>query len=374
MKSSFFVDAFEKEILQRHQIQFRSLFPQERPDILNFSSLDFLNLTSLPYVKDRALHHFLRFGVGPLPSRPIAEFEKEKRISEAKLAELLGHESATFFEPTKNFFSRLLQTLITPNTLVIKCRHFPYPLMHPVETKILDPNLDNAAQLLSSVDKNRHILILLESVSSRTGKVESIDSIISLAKNLNRTVVVDDTHSMQVLGKYGMGLSCGKPGIDLILGNFGKNFGFFASYLACSQSLMDYMLNGRNPMKSKLTPFLLGIIDATLNLIPSMTIERARVLEMSKKLRKTLEISGLEKPISDTHLISVPFKTQSEMRTFNLLLADHGCIPNFINTPNVNDKPLITRLFVTSSHSINDINRLQEILLSVKPQVFCEAL
>lgn len=372
---SFFVDSFEKNLLKRHQTQFRSLFPQDTSNILNFSSLDFLHLTPLPYVKQQALNHLLRFGVGPLPSRPIEEFEKEKRTSESKLAELLGHETASFFEPTTASFPRLLQTLITPNTVVIKHKHFAYPPTHPVETKILESNNELAIKhILSAIGKNRHILILLESLSSRTGKIEPIDAIISATKKYNTTIVVDDTYSIQVLGKHGMGLSAGKKGVDIILGNFGKAFGFSASYISSSKSLMDYLLNDRSSIKCRVTPLLLGIIDATLDLIPSMKIERDRILETAKKFRKMLEICGFDKSPSDSHLIAIPFKTPSDMRSFNLHLAENACIPNSINTPNIKDKPLITRFFISSSHNVGHLSRLQEVLSSSRQQILCEAL
>jgi len=359
-------NGLEKRLIDRHRRQFRTLFQKIDPELLNFSSLDFLNLTSHPYLKEKGISSTLLFGSGSHPSRPIGGFLKELRRSERKLTSLLGYESATFLEPIDGLFSHLLQSLITKQTLIIQHRHFPYPTHYPKQTKVFETKNFTQLQSILSKTTEEPLLFLIESIDSKTGAIEDLDAIIELAISHKALLVVDDSNSIEVFGRYGMGLASGKTGVDLLLGNFGKNFGSFVSYFASSKAFKDLLLK-KNPelyRQMLLSPFLHGIVDAALDLIPSMDMERTHILNQAKKLKLLLYTQGFSPLSEDSHLMSLSFASQHQMQTFNLHLTDNHCQPSIpIGLPGA-PSPLYTKFILNSKHSSKDLHKMQLLLKS----------
>jgi 8-amino-7-oxononanoate synthase len=362
----------EKRLIDRHRRQIRTIFQQTQSKFLNFSSFDFLNLTQHPYLKERGISSALLFASGNHPSRPLGEFLKELQRTEKKFASLLAYESATLLEPLEGLFSQILHSFITPKMQIIQHRHFPYPIHQGNQTKIFDTgNFTQLQSILSKINQEP-ILFLIESIDSKTGMTEDLDAIIEIAISKNAFLIVDDSNSIQVLGRYGMGLAHGKEGIDLLIGNFGKKFGSFASYFASTKALKDLLLK-KNPFLYQqmiLSPFLYGMVDASLDLIPCMDMERAHILSQAKKLRSLFTTQGIPPLSSNSHIMSIPFSSPTNMKAFNLCLTENKCQPSILSNSNAS----YSRFIVNSSHTSKDLHQLETILKSSKQVTSHESL
>ena len=87
------------------------------------------------------------------------------------------------------------------------------------------------------------IWIVSETVFSMDGDRNELDRLIDLADKYDALLYSDDAHALGVLGENGLGLNYGKTGIDISLGTFGKSFGSFGSFAACSAEMKDYLVN-----------------------------------------------------------------------------------------------------------------------------------
>lgn len=154
---------------------------------------------------------------------------------------------------------------------------------------------------------------------------------------------IDNTLSFGILGPHGFGIGAQKEGINLISGGFSKSFGTYVSYLACSKETKSELFD-RLPILHKeqyIPPLFLGMIDATIQLLPSMQAERKRYFALKTLLERTLQKAGFS---------TLPLSLHSH-------LLEHGVIPSVTKKdltlfPNlsIEEKQILSLLPILSSY------------------------
>ena len=116
------------------------------------------------------------------------------------------------------------------------------------------------------------------------GDIAPLAEIGRLAREHDAMLIVDDAHATGILGEGGRGLS-GEA--DVVIGTFSKALGGFGAYVACSDTLRDYLINRCTGLiySTALPPPVLGAIDAALDLVPSLDAERAHVASLAERFR-----------------------------------------------------------------------------------------
>lgn len=220
----------------------------------SFSSHDYLGLSDHPEIKKNAIKLLLQYGMCATSCEdPSFAFKHQKQIEE-KLAELLGKEQVFFFT--------------SPPSIPLK-------------------NLTFA-----------------ESIHSLGGHFTDLTRM----KQKDSFLCVDDSHSLGLFGKEGMGISAHCEGIDLITGSFSKGCGAFGYYLACSKKMGDLMQKTSDLLPS----CVLGALDAAFELIPHMEGERKQLEQRAHFLRSELLEIGFAPIPSISPLIALPFDTKEE--------------------------------------------------------------
>ncbi len=367
-------EIFFKSIFLRFTKQFRML-SSESTDFLNFSSLDALNLIHDDYVRNTAIDYMIRWGVGHLPSRPVDSLIQLKREVEKNFAALTTFESATLLETQINHPSPLISQLITPKTLILKQKGFPYNPLRPALIKCFEGTEESSlAYLVRSIEKSRYdsIVILAESISSLTGKKVNLRNICAVSKELDAFLVVDDTNSFGLFGYNGMGLAASIGGVDLVIGSFCKTFGTYASYFLSSKVLKDHILTSLPT--HPLSPFLLGFVKASIELLPTLKHKRESIYKQAKYFRELFVKTGIGLSQSDTHIISLNFDNELELRHFNFHLSENQCLSNVYRSPEKVHQKAIVRFIINTHHSSTELMRLSHILKNLRTAPYCEAL
>jgi 7-keto-8-aminopelargonate synthetase-like enzyme len=105
---------------------------------------------------------------------------------------------------------------------------------------------NDTEDLESMIKKSTAIgkLIVVDSVFSMDGDITPLPEIIRIAKKYNALLMVDEAHSLGVLGKTGHGIleHFGlKDGIDIQMGTLSKTIPASGGYIAGEQKLIDYI-------------------------------------------------------------------------------------------------------------------------------------
>ncbi len=102
-----------------------------------------------------------------------------------------------------------------------------------------------AVILEQNVKKFKRILIVVDAVYSMDGDIADMPKIISLAKKYKAFTMVDEAHSLGVLGEHGKGISeyfdLKKDSIDIQMGTLSKAIPAIGGYVAGKKEMIDYL-------------------------------------------------------------------------------------------------------------------------------------
>lgn len=192
-------------MIQVAEIPGRTLI-SEGKEFLYFGGTAYLGLPSHPTFQDLLIHNIRRWGTAYGSSRNANVQLKAYGEGEQYLSQLAGTEAAITVS------SGMLAGKLTIDTLTASSNrffHFPghHPAIHAVgsEPFCLDGNLHPA--LLNDVQED--ITLLTDAVPSFQVQPVGLDDIGKISSAKRITLVIDESHSLGILGKNGGGIMGG---------------------------------------------------------------------------------------------------------------------------------------------------------------------
>lgn len=375
-KYRYYQTALEKKQEGRQPRSASAFEEKSQRNQLNFASNDFLALSQHPHVKKNAIKYVLEWGVGVVPYRLTSgHLECQKNI-EDKLADLVGKESALLFPSAYQIREQILPTLINNKATIFIDRFCHHELIQGALQsgaqvfRYEHNNLKQLAALLEKTERGITKWIISESLFGIDGATLDLKKIVEIANTYEAFTFIDDSFSVGVFGKNGMGFSSNRKGIDVIFGSFGKQRGTFGAYLATTHLLREYLLSF-NPQLiegATLPPAVLGAINGTLDLIPDMQVERDKIEMLSKALRKMLEENHWDVGRGESHLIPLICLHEKECEKLSASLLKENILVGALRSPLVPQGAARLHLSVNALHSEEDLFRLTDALQSIKKE------
>jgi len=340
--------------------------------MVNFCSNDYLGLAGHPLLRQRASEFMERYGAGSTASRLVCGTYDCFDHVENKICALKGTESALILNSGFQTNSSLLPALADQDTLILsdwlnhnsiiqgcllaRCRVERYK----------HNDLDHLKHLLK-VNQNSGVsrmVVVTESVFSMDGDQSDIDTLVELAENYQAILIIDEAHATGVLGKNGMGLTCGKK-VDIVMGTFGKACGSFGAYVSCEKRVREYLVNSCSGFiyTTALPPSVIGSIDAALELIPAMDKERQRLHKNADHLRSSLQGLGFSTGDSTTQIIPVIIGSEKETIAVSIFLEENGVLAMPIRPPTVGKGESRLRLSLSARHTQDHLDQLIELFI-----------
>ncbi len=343
--------------------------------LINFSSNNYLGLARHPKLVERACQWADSYGVGATASRLVCGTLNLHEIVEKKLASFTKTESALIVNSGFQANSTILPSLVERNLLKAEPFVLIDRLAHAsfyhgcavAKVQILrfrHNDLDHLESLLKKQSKpGRQPFILTESVFSVDGDRADIASLATLADRFGAVLYVDESHATGLFGPGGAGLVAAEASgrVDVIVGTFSKALGGFGAYVAGSQKLRQYLINRCSGFiySTALPPPILGAMEAALELVPSLTGERVRVLATAACLRTAMITAGLDITGSSTQIVPAIFGNESAALTASKLLKeDYSILATSIRPPTVPVGTSRIRFTMSATHSATSINCL----------------
>lgn len=336
----------------------RSLIPidalqvqRDGQTLLNFSANDYLGLSKHPQVIARSVDYSQRYGTSATASRLVAGNFSIHEALEVQLATAVDHEATLLFGTGFQANATVIPALVgndAKETLILCDRLVHNSLLTGIIASgarfIRFPHNDMAAlerQLHKAQTKDggqyRRLMVISETVFSMDGDRADVDALIALADRFNAFLYLDDAHALGVLGPNGMGLAAQRPGVDLLVGTFGKSCGAAGAFVACSNPLRDYLVNFCAGViyTTALPPAMVGAISAALDLIPAMETERQHLATEAQWLRHQLEVLGYGTGGSESQIVPAIVGPAAETLTLATHLETQGYLATAIRPPTV---------------------------------------
>lgn len=343
--------------------------------MIMIGSNNYLGLTTHPKVKEAALEAVRRFGTGCTGSRFLTGTLELHIELEKKLAEFMGKETALVF--TTGFLTNLgtISALVDRRDLLILDNLDHASIIDGARLsfgrviKFKHNDMQDLARILKE-HQNKPKLIVIDGVFSMEGDIAKLPEIVRLAKTYKARVMVDDAHSIGVLGKNGRGTAEHfnlMNEVDLIMGTFSKSFASIGGFITGKFDVIDYIKHKGRAMifSAALPPASIAAVSAVLDIIKNEPERRERLWANTKKMQSGFKNLGFDIGTSETPII--PIIVGDDRLAFEMWkqLMERGIFANPIITPAVPPGRAMIRTSYTATHTEEQLNCVLEAFREV---------
>ncbi len=218
--------------------------------MLMFSSYSYLGLVGHPEVNEAAKEAVDAYGAGSHGARLIAGTTEVHRRFERAIADFLGAESAVVFNTGYVTNLATVAALVGPGDCVIGDEYNHASIadgcrFSGAEALLFRHNDPASLERRLREAGGRGKLVVVDAVYSMEGDVAPLPEICELCDRHDALLMVDEAHSLGVLGATGRGVQehFGLPAgaIDVKMGTLSKALGSCGGYIAGDAALIDHL-------------------------------------------------------------------------------------------------------------------------------------
>lgn len=327
------------------------------------SSYDYLGLIGNSGIEAAAIAAVRKFGTGTGGVRLLTGTNTLHRRLEERLAAFKGAEAAMTF--TSGYAANLavFAALLGPRDRAIVDERIHRSIVDALRMAAVpcatfrhnDP--ESLAEVLRSKPQSRRsrTLIAVEGVYSMDGDICPLPEIVRLKEKHGAFLLVDEAHSLGVLGSTGRGVDehYGVPAaaVDLWTGSLSKTIPANGGYLAGSRQLILYLQHGSAPFmfSAALCPAAAGAALAALDVIEREPERHSRLWENVAYLHESLRALDYDIGASASPVIPVIAGTDEAAYRLSRHLFDHGFLASAVVFPAVPPGSARLRLCATAA-------------------------
>jgi len=230
-------------------------------------------------------------------------------------------------------------------------------------------------RVLNGVPAKAGKLIVVDGLYSMEGDLAPLPEIVRMARKYNAKLLVDDAHGIGVLGHRGAG-ACEAMGVedqtDLVMGTFSKSFASLGGFIAGPKAVMEYLRHHARALifSASMTPASVAAAIASLDIIETEPGLRARLKQISDKMRNGFKAMGLEIGSGDGTPI-VPIFIGDRVKTMQVWrkFLDRGVFVNAIIVPAVQPGRDLLRTSYMATHEDAQLDTILRIAKEVDAEV-----
>ncbi len=333
-------------------------------------SNNYLGLTHHPYVLERAHQALERYGTGCTGSRFLNGTLDLHEELETRLATLMGQESALVFSTGYQTNLGIIATLAGRGSVVLQDRLNHASLVDGAQLSggkmVRYPHSDIAAlrrALEQHADANGGVLVVTDGIFSMEGNIVDLPAIVPLVREFGARILVDDAHSIGVLGHAGGGTAQHfdmEGEVDLVMATFSKSFASIGGAVAGPEHVIHYLKHHARTLifSASMPPSAIATVLACLDVMEREPERKTRLWENAAYLREGLKSIGFDTVNSVTPII--PVVTGEIERTFVFwrALFDAGVFTNPVLPPAVPESSCRLRTSVMATHTRDQLDQV----------------
>ena len=338
--------------------------------LLQFASYSYLDLLGHPKINAAAKAAVDEFGTGTHGVRFLAgttriHVELEEKISafkstEAAIALATGY--GTNFGTITALLGRhdvVISDKINHASIVDGCI-----LSGAQFVRFAHNDMSALEKALASAPKTGTKLVVVDAVFSMDGDIIDLPEVIALCQKFHALLMVDECHSLGVIGKKGTGIEehfgiDPKEGlIDIKMGTMSKTIPSVGGYIAGSTKLINYLRHTIRPFifSAPIPPPSAAAAKAAFEVIEEETWRVEKLHKNADHFLKSLKARGFNTLKTQTAIVPIVIGDETKALEFTRLARNDGifCVP--ILPPAVQPNTTRIRATVTAGHSVEEID------------------
>ena len=221
-------------------------------EVINFANYNYLNLSGDSRVSAAAVEAIKRYGTSVSASRIVSGERPIHQDLEEELAGFIGCESCIAYIGGVTTNVSTISHLVGPGDVVLCDELLHNSAMQGAQFsgahRLTFPHNDVAAadRLLKEIRaRYRRALIIVEGVYSADGDIPDLAAFVDLKRRHEAWLMVDEAHSIGVLGATGRGLAehagVSPRSVDLWMGTLSKSLASVGGYIGARREIVEYL-------------------------------------------------------------------------------------------------------------------------------------
>ena len=383
------MDLFTKcfEFTRADEIKALGVYPYFRPieanegpvvqiegkKVIMAGSNNYLGLTSHPKVVEAAVKAVEKYGTGCSGSRYLTGTLDLHIELEERLAKFFNAESVLLFSTGYQTAQGVIPTLVGRNEYIISDKDNHACIMagnlmakgamgNFLRYKHND--MDDLQKVIEKVPIDAAKMVVSDGVFSTGGEIVDLPRLNEIAKKYKARIMIDDAHSVGVIGKGGRGTASEfnlEKEIDLTMGTFSKTFASLGGFVAGPERVINFIKHYSLALifSASPTPASVAAALAALDILEKEPERVQRLLSNANYMRTNLKAKGFN--VIEGRTAIVPVIVGNDEIAFKMwrLLYDSGVFVNVFISPGV---PEGRQMMRTSYMATHEKEHLDEIL------------
>ena len=340
--------------------------------VIMAGSNNYLGLTAHPKVVEAAIKAVEKYGTGCSGSRYLTGTLDLHIELENRLAKFFNSESVLLFSTGYQTAQGIIPTLVGRNEYIIsdKDNHaciVAGNLMAKGATanflRYKHNDMDDLQRVIEKVPIDAAKLIVSDGVFSTGGEIVNLPRLNEIAKKYKARIMIDDAHSVGVIGKGGRGTASEfnlEKEIDLTMGTFSKTFASLGGFVAGPERVINYIKHFSLALifSASPTPASVAAALAALDILEKEPERVQKLIDNANYMRKGLKEKGFNVIEGRTAIVPVIVGNDDIALRMWRILYDSGVFVNVFVPPGVPEGRQMMRTSYMATHKKEHLDEI----------------
>lgn len=343
--------------------------------VIMAGSNNYLGLTTHPRVREAAKRAIDKYGTGCSGSRYLTGTVDLHIELEERLAKFMNKEACMTYSTGFQTALGVISSLVSHGDYVISDRDNHAcivlgTLISKGQTADLvrykHNDMANLETVVSRLPLEAPKLIVSDGIFSTSGDIVDLPGMIKVAKKYNARVMIDDAHSVGVIGEGGRGTASHfglEKEIDLVMGTFSKTFASLGGFVVGDRAVINYLRHNSPAYIFSASPTPASVASAieALKILEEEPERVDRLIKNADRVRKGLKQLGFDVHENKTAIVPVIIGDTMKTLLFWKKMFDAGVYANAFVRPGVPPGNEMLRTSYMATHEPEHLDRIVEL-------------
>jgi 8-amino-7-oxononanoate synthase len=220
-------------------------------------------------------------------------------------------------------------------------------------------------------DRAANTLVVVEGIYSMLGDRAPLADIAAVKERYGAFLLVDEAHSLGVLGRKGRGLAeeAGvEDRVDFIVGTFSKSLGAIGGFCVSNHPELELVRFASRPFMftASSSPSVIASTRAALHIISTRPELRSKLWDNAHNLYQKLQGLGFQLSPEPSPVVAVRVSNIDEAIALWKGLLEYGVYVNLVTPPATPDGGCLLRCSVSAGHSPEQIEQIGNAFASLR--------
>lgn len=341
-------------------------------------SNNYLGLTTHPKVIEASKAAVEKYGSGCTGSRFLnGTLDLHVKLEE-ELAEFMNKEASLVFSTGFQTNLGTISCLVLKQDTILIDRSDHASIVDGTRLsfgktyKFAHNNMEDLERVIQQTGNNGNggKIIIVDGVFSMEGDIVNLPELVRIAKEYDAGVMVDDAHSVGVLGPGGRGTAEHfdlEDEVDIIMGTFSKSFASLGGFIVGSKEIINYVKHISRELifSASMPPAAVAGVRAALQIIKDEPERREKLWANARKMQAGFRDLGFNIGETETPIIPIYIGEDLDCFKFWKALTEAGIFANPIISPAVPPGQALIRTSYTATHTDDELDKVLDVFEKV---------